>query len=331
MDHLPHLFLPSLFNYRSMLLNGMWVSEALGEKISKFSCSIPPPFGMICPFKSEPIRNTPASMQQVRIHCREPQDFSVRGTLQACVPSRFNCTWLFETLWTVAPRLLCLWDSPGKNTRVGSMPSSRCSSRPRDQTHASCVSCIGKPVPGKLKRDFNRFFYRIWILVDDVGEVLQEAALHPRSDALKGAGSFIVRYLNQSDQQGGWLWWRSVNKRINVKVQMLILPVRGDFRYFWMAQSPCFCLCLDKIFTWPCFASCHHGVRMILSEMGVLWACLHVIHYGDLAVSARLDSECPEQFVLSLRMCTPCPSFWYNFFITYCEAFIRRCLKCTEK
>ena len=26
--------------------------------------------------------------------------------------------WLFATLWTVAPRLLCLWDSPGKNTGV---------------------------------------------------------------------------------------------------------------------------------------------------------------------------------------------------------------------
>ena len=26
---------------------------------------------------------------------------------------------LFETLWTVAHRLLCLWDFPGKNTGVG--------------------------------------------------------------------------------------------------------------------------------------------------------------------------------------------------------------------
>ena len=86
------------------------------------------------------------SMQQLRIYHIEPQVFSVRGTLQAWVPSRFSCTRLFETLWTVAPKLLCLWDSPGKNTRVGSMPSSRCSSRPRDQTHASCVSCIGKRV-----------------------------------------------------------------------------------------------------------------------------------------------------------------------------------------
>ena len=30
-----------------------------------------------------------------------------------------SCVWLFETLQTVAPRLLCPWDSPGKNTGVG--------------------------------------------------------------------------------------------------------------------------------------------------------------------------------------------------------------------
>ena len=35
-----------------------------------------------------------------------------------CVPSRFSCVQLFATLWTVAARLLCLWDSPGENTGV---------------------------------------------------------------------------------------------------------------------------------------------------------------------------------------------------------------------
>ena len=34
--------------------------------------------------------------------------------------SRFSCVQLFATLWTVAPRLLCPWGSPGKNTGVGS-------------------------------------------------------------------------------------------------------------------------------------------------------------------------------------------------------------------
>ena len=38
------------------------------------------------------------------------------------------------------------WDSPGKNTGVGCMPSSRGSSRPRDRTHISCISCTGRQV-----------------------------------------------------------------------------------------------------------------------------------------------------------------------------------------
>ena len=35
------------------------------------------------------------------------------------VLSYFSHVWLFETPWTVASRLLCPWDSPGKNTGVG--------------------------------------------------------------------------------------------------------------------------------------------------------------------------------------------------------------------
>ena len=34
-----------------------------------------------------------------------------------CVLSLFSPVWLFETLWTA--RVLCPWDSPGKNTGVG--------------------------------------------------------------------------------------------------------------------------------------------------------------------------------------------------------------------
>ena len=37
-------------------------------------------------------------------------------------------------------RLLCPWDSPGKNTGVGAMPSSKGPSQPRDQTHVSCTA-----------------------------------------------------------------------------------------------------------------------------------------------------------------------------------------------
>ena len=37
-----------------------------------------------------------------------------------CMLRHFSCVWLFVTLWTIYPaRLLCPWESPGKNTRVG--------------------------------------------------------------------------------------------------------------------------------------------------------------------------------------------------------------------
>jgi len=46
----------------------------------------------------------------------------VRGkfiVLCACVLHSFSRVRLFATLWTIAYRLLCPWDSPGKNTGVG--------------------------------------------------------------------------------------------------------------------------------------------------------------------------------------------------------------------
>ena len=49
-----------------------------------------------------------------------------------------NHVWLFVTTWTVAYQA-----TPGKNTGVVAMPSSR-SSQPTDQTRISYVSCIGK-------------------------------------------------------------------------------------------------------------------------------------------------------------------------------------------
>ena len=39
--------------------------------------------------------------------------------MRACVLSRFSCVCLCATLWTEAVKLLCPWDSPGKNTGVG--------------------------------------------------------------------------------------------------------------------------------------------------------------------------------------------------------------------
>ena len=40
----------------------------------------------------------------------------------ACMLSCFSHVQLFVILWTVAARLLCPWDSPGKNTGVGFHP-----------------------------------------------------------------------------------------------------------------------------------------------------------------------------------------------------------------
>ena len=38
---------------------------------------------------------------------------------KVCMLSRFSHVQLCGTLWTVTARRLCLWDSPGKNVRVG--------------------------------------------------------------------------------------------------------------------------------------------------------------------------------------------------------------------
>ena len=60
-------------------------------------------------------------------------------TLHTCMLGHFS----YLTLCNPMDRLLCPWDSPGKNSGVVAMPSSRGSSRPRDKTRVSFVSCIG--------------------------------------------------------------------------------------------------------------------------------------------------------------------------------------------
>ena len=49
---------------------------------------------------------------------------------------------------TLHPRLLCPWNFPGKNIEWISISFSRGSSQPRDQTHISWVSCIGRGILG---------------------------------------------------------------------------------------------------------------------------------------------------------------------------------------
>ena len=77
--------------------------------------------------------------------------------------SRFSHVWLSATHGLYDLRLLCPQDSPGKIQEWVAMPSSRGFSRPRDQTHVSCVSCIagrffttelpGKPQKRKKKKN----------------------------------------------------------------------------------------------------------------------------------------------------------------------------------
>ena len=83
-------------------------------------------------------------------------DFADNTSLSKAIKRRqqecdIMCAWtlshffpvrLFETLWTIAHQTPLSMHSSGKNTRVGCMPSSRGSSRPRDRTRISCISCI---------------------------------------------------------------------------------------------------------------------------------------------------------------------------------------------
>ena len=59
-----------------------------------------------------------------------------------CVLSHFSHVWLSQLYGPYPARLLCPWDSPGKNTGVGCHVLLQGSSQPRDQTHISHVSCI---------------------------------------------------------------------------------------------------------------------------------------------------------------------------------------------
>ena len=56
--------------------------------------------------------------------------------------SHLSCVWLFATYRLWSARLLCPWDSPGKNTRVGCHALLQGIFQPRDWTQVSCISCI---------------------------------------------------------------------------------------------------------------------------------------------------------------------------------------------
>ena len=62
--------------------------------------------------------NTPLERMIINTVVSTPSRlFSVH--LCAVCSQLLSCVWLFATPWTEAPRLLCPWDFPGKNTGVG--------------------------------------------------------------------------------------------------------------------------------------------------------------------------------------------------------------------
>ena len=85
-----------------------------------------------------------------------------------CVLSRFSCVWLFATPWTDSAKLLCPWDSPGKNTGVGYPALLQGIFQPRGQNRVSCHSCLtggfstAEP-PGKTKIKKTRYILvQLW-------------------------------------------------------------------------------------------------------------------------------------------------------------------------
>ena len=62
--------------------------------------------------------------------------------LHACLPSCSVVRNSLQPFGLYPSRLLSPWDSPGKNVGVSCRASPRISSRPRNQTCASCASCV---------------------------------------------------------------------------------------------------------------------------------------------------------------------------------------------
>ena len=67
----------------------------------------------------------------------------VKGQEELNESESVSCSVLSNSLWPHGlqpPRLLCPWDSSGKNTGVGSHSFSRGYSQPRDGTWVSCIA-----------------------------------------------------------------------------------------------------------------------------------------------------------------------------------------------
>ena len=69
-------------------------------------------------------------------------DFPFMANVGRSCTCMLSCVRLFVTLWTVAATLLCPRNFSGKNTGVGCHFLLQGSSRPRNWTRISCVSCV---------------------------------------------------------------------------------------------------------------------------------------------------------------------------------------------
>ena len=75
--------------------------------------------------------------------------FLIRMCVCVCVCTclrGFSCVWLFAILWTVALKLVCPWDSPGKNKGVSCHFLLQGFFWPKNRTHVSCISCNGRQI-----------------------------------------------------------------------------------------------------------------------------------------------------------------------------------------
>ena len=69
------------------------------------------------------------------------------GSVHVCMLSPSVMSDCLQAHGLQPTRLLCPWDSPSKNIGVGCHSLLQAIFLPRDRTHGSCVSCIGRRVP----------------------------------------------------------------------------------------------------------------------------------------------------------------------------------------
>ena len=80
-----------------------------------------------------------------------------------CVLSHFSCVQFSATPWTIACQAPPSMGFPRQVLEWASVPSSRGSCQPRDQTHVSNVSCIGRWVLYHQHHLGSLFYYVIGI------------------------------------------------------------------------------------------------------------------------------------------------------------------------